>query len=100
MRVRLKGINSVRKRLADGTTKTFWYAWKGGPPLRGEPGSPEFHASYNKAVATKVVPARGTLFSILQQYQGSEDFHGLRRSVRAASGRSPKAFSMRLIRAT
>ena len=37
MRVRLKGINSVSKRLADGTTRTYWYAWKGGPPLRGEP---------------------------------------------------------------
>jgi integrase len=82
MRVRLKGINSVRKRLAGGTTKTFWYAWKGGPPLRGEPGSPEFHASYNEAVATKVAPARGTLFSILQQYQGSEDFRGLAGSTR------------------
>jgi integrase len=96
MRVRLKGINSVRKRLADGTTKTFWYAWKGGPPLRGEPGSPEFHASYNEAVATKVAPACGTLFSILQQYQGSEDFRGLadstRRSYVALIKRIEKSF--------
>src|SRR5262245_5516702 len=60
MRVRLKGINSVRKRLADGTLKTFWYAWKSGPPLRGEPGSPEFIASYNAAVATKVWPQRAS----------------------------------------
>ena len=35
MRVRLKGLNSIRKRLADGTYRTYWYAWKGGPPLRG-----------------------------------------------------------------
>ena len=45
--VRLKGINSVTKRLADGTLRTYWYAWKGGPSLRGEPGTPEFTASYN-----------------------------------------------------
>ena len=38
MRVRLKGINSKRKRLADGSLKIYYYAWKGGPPLRGEPG--------------------------------------------------------------
>jgi hypothetical protein len=25
-------------------------AWKGGPPLQGSPGSPEFVASYNAAV--------------------------------------------------
>jgi hypothetical protein len=45
MRVRLRGINPVKAKLADGTVKTYWYAWKGGPPLRGEPGTPEFHAS-------------------------------------------------------
>jgi hypothetical protein len=34
MRVRLKGINSKRKRLADGSLKIYFSAWKGGPPLR------------------------------------------------------------------
>jgi integrase len=77
MRVKLKGINSIRKRLADGTYRTYWYAWKSGPPLRGEPGSPEFHASYNEAVARKVVSPHGTLLSVLQAYQSSEDFRGL-----------------------
>ena len=59
MRVRLKGINSKRKRLADGSLKIYYYAWKGGPPLRGKPGSPEFVASYNAAVAQKVTPPTG-----------------------------------------
>ncbi len=77
MRVRLKGINSITKRLADGRLVTYWWAWKGGPPLRGEPGSPEFIASYNEAVARKVTPPVGVLFSILQGYQASEDFRGL-----------------------
>ena len=74
MRIRLKGLNSKRKRLADGSFKTYYWAWKGGPALRGEPGTPEFIASYNEAVAQKVVPPRGTLLSLLQQYQASEDF--------------------------
>ena len=60
MRVRLKGINSKRKRLADGSYKTYWYAWKGGPALRGEPGTPEFHGSYNEAVAPKITPPTGS----------------------------------------
>jgi integrase len=77
MRVRLKGINSITKKLSDGTRRTYWYAWKGGPPLRGEPGTPEFIASYNEACARKVVPPRGTLLSVLEAYQGSEDFLGL-----------------------
>jgi hypothetical protein len=41
MRVRLKGINSFTTRLADGTVKTYWYAWKGGPRIDAEPGTPE-----------------------------------------------------------
>lgn len=82
MRIRLRGINSKRKRLADGSFKTYYWAWKGGPPLRGEPGSPEFIASYNEAVAQKVVPPRGILLSLLQQYQASEDFRLLADSTR------------------
>src|SRR5215831_16294828 len=77
MRIRLKGINSISKRLADGARKTYWYAWKGGPPLRGEPGTPEFHASYNEAVTRKVVPPRGTLLSVMHAYQASAEFLGL-----------------------
>jgi integrase len=74
MRVRLKGINSVSKRLADGTTRTYWYAWKGGPPLRGEPGTPEFIHSYNEAAARKATGPQGTMLSLLQGYQQSARF--------------------------
>jgi integrase len=77
LRVRLKGINSKRKKLADGSFKTYHWAWKGGPSLRGEPGSPEFIASYNEAVARKVAPPRGLLLSLLQAYQASDDFRDL-----------------------
>ena len=82
MRVRLKGINSIAKVLADGTRKTYRYAWKGGPALRGEPGTPEFVASYNEAVARKVVQPAGKLISLLQAYQTSDDFTGLADSTR------------------
>lgn len=74
MRVRLKGINSKTKRLADGRTVTYHYAWKGGPPLKGEPGSPEFIASYNEAVAKKVAPPTGALIAILLRFQESGEF--------------------------
>src|SRR5258707_8064663 len=77
MRIRLKGINWKRKRLADGRFKTYYWAWKGGPPLRGEPGTPEFVHSYNEAVASKVVPPTGKLLSVLQAYQVSGEFNGL-----------------------
>lgn len=82
MRVRLKGLNRVSKKLADGRKVTYWYAWKGGPALRGEPGSSEFIASYNEAVARKTKPATGVLLSIIQGYQASEDFRQLAETTR------------------
>jgi integrase len=74
MRVRLKGINSKRKRLADGSWRTYWWAWKGGPSLRGEPGSPEFIASYNEAVAKKIALPTGALMALLFRFQESAEF--------------------------
>jgi len=74
MRVKLKGINRISKRLADGTQVTYFYAWKGGPRLEGKPGSPEFHASYNAAVSVRKTAPAGMLRSILDGYQSSSKF--------------------------
>jgi integrase len=82
MRVRLKGINRVTKRLADGSIITYYYAWKSGPALPGKPGEPEFIATYNEAVARKVTPPTGQLISILQAYQASDDFRSLAERTR------------------
>src|SRR5215469_1496449 len=53
MRMRLKGINSLTKKLADGTVKTYWYAWKSGPRIDAEPGTPDFIRQYSEATAAK-----------------------------------------------
>jgi hypothetical protein len=74
MRMTLKGINCVSKRLTDGKRRTYWYAWKGGPPLRGEPGTPEFIASFNEACATKIAPPTGVLLALLFRFQESAEF--------------------------
>lgn len=76
-RVRLKGLNSIRKKLADGTVKTYWYAWKGGPALPGKPGEAAFLAAYQEAVSRKHQPPAGELLSVLNAYQASEDFRSL-----------------------
>lgn len=83
MRVKLKGINSVRKRLADGSVQTYWYAWKGGPRIDGELGTPEFMASYNAAVSQKRAGPEGVLLAVLQAYQTSAEFRSLAERTRA-----------------
>jgi integrase len=82
MRVRLRGTNCTRKTLASGEVVTYYYAWKGGPALRGQPGTPEFVQSYNEAIGQKVKAPDGVLLSVLQEYQSSEDFRGLAESTR------------------
>src|SRR5262249_1999925 len=80
MRVEMRGIHSAPRRLAGGTKKIYWYAWRGGPRLRGEPGTPEFLASYNEAVAQRTPTPEGTLQSLFDAYQRSQKF--LRRMER------------------
>src|SRR5262245_21946044 len=83
MRVRLKGINRVTKRLADGRTVTYIYAWKGGPRLLGKPGTPEFQASYNEAIAARQAPQQGVMLTVLHAFQQSQDFLGLAERTRS-----------------
>jgi integrase len=77
MRVRLKGVKTVKKRLADGRVVRYWYAWRGGPRLKGEPGWPEFVASYNAAVAQFPKAQEGILDSVIDKFQDSEAFLSL-----------------------
>jgi integrase len=83
VRVQLKGINPVKRKLASGEVVTYYYLGKGGPRLRGEPGTPEFMASYNEAVAAMHKPPQGVIMSILQGYQTSSDFRDLRPRTQA-----------------
>jgi integrase len=83
MRIRLKGLHWTTAKLADGSTRTYFYAWKNGPRLRGEPGTPEFNHSYNEAIAKRVQAPEGTLQSLLDAYQQSQKFLALRERTRA-----------------
>jgi integrase len=64
VRVNLKG---VAKATAKG--RTYWYAWRGGPRLRGEPGSPEFISSYREAHESLRKPDASRFRSLVVQYK-------------------------------
>lgn len=81
MRVDLPGVASATKTLADGTSVKYYYAWRGGPRLYSEPGTPEFLAEYNAAAKgdKPPVPANGkTVAWLIEQYRNSLDFIDLR----------------------
>ena len=78
MRIDLKGLHSTHAKLANGTKKIYWYAWRGGPKLRGEPGSSDFIASYNEAAAQRAPTPQGKLQFLISSYQQSGEFRTLR----------------------
>src|SRR5262249_15696959 len=83
MRINAKGLHWTTVTLADGSKKTYWYAWRGGPRLTGEYRSPEFIARYNGAMAPKVAAPEGRLLALTQAFQQSQDFLALRERTRA-----------------
>jgi integrase len=79
MRVELKGVHTVK---ANGTT--YYYAWRGGPRLRGEPGTPAFQNTYNEAIAELRTPDTGKFKSLVTLYKASNDYKKLAESTRKA----------------
>lgn len=77
MRVELKGIHTVRMPTKDGVV-TYYYAWRGGPRLAGQPGTPEFLSSYHAAHRARREPKMATLHSVIAAYKQSPDFTQLR----------------------
>lgn len=76
--MQLKNMNTVRKKRADGTYVSYYYAWKGGPRLIGEPGTPEFKRSYFKAIEDREDRPREPVFSaIIDAYLASDEYRKL-----------------------
>jgi integrase len=77
MRVMLKGIHRVKMRLATGETRHYFYAWRGGPPIDAEPGSPDFVRQYHEAHALLRRPKAATMMTLIAEFKGSAEFRAL-----------------------
>lgn len=82
MRVNLKGVHTVRKRLAGGQVGTYRYAWRGGPRLLAEPGSPAFIREFEEAHRQRRVPRGNTFGTLVAEYRASSAFMTLRDRTR------------------
>lgn len=80
MRKNLPGIASATKVLADGSRRIYFYAWRGGPLLKGSDGSPlqpedpRFFVAYTDAHRTRKEPPQGTMFNLVASYRASSEF--------------------------
>lgn len=69
MRTRLKGINIVKRKLATGEVRTYYYHRATNTRLQGEPGSPEFLSSIATAVEQSRQRDAGTLAGLIREFQ-------------------------------
>jgi integrase len=74
VRVLLKGIHKVQYRLASGQVATYFYAWRGGPRINAEPGTPEFVRRYTEAHAARKRPVHGTMMGLIAEFKAAAEF--------------------------
>lgn len=67
VKIDLKGLFWVPSK-----GRKYWYAWRGGPPLPGQPGTPEFIAAYNEAVASLKAIDTDRFHSVVSRYRNDE----------------------------
>lgn len=80
-RTGLKGVNTVRKRLADGSLRTYYYHRATGAPLPGKPGDRAFALAWSDAERT--VPRNsGTVSALIRSYSLSLKFERKRDSTK------------------
>mgnify|MGYP002651770924 FL=1 len=74
MRVDLKGIHRVEMKLATGETRVYHYAWRGGPRITAQPGTPDFVRQYQEAHAALRAPTAGTFMTLIAAFKGSAEY--------------------------
>jgi integrase len=82
VRVVLKGIHKVKVPLANGETKTYYYAFRGGPQIKAAPGTADFLQQYQEAHASLGKPNARSFMSIIAQYKGAPEFNKIAASTR------------------
>lgn len=83
MRVDLVGIHRVKKVLADGSVREYFYAWRGGPRITSEPFSKAFTAEFIQLCREREdAPYQGCMAEIVREYLKSPSYTELKDSTK------------------
>src|SRR5690348_9394685 len=91
MKVRIKGINTVRRYRKDGSFALYRYHRATGRQLAGEPGSAEFIESLAAAERSYRERDKGTISALIRKFEASPDWDKLEDSTKAEYQRKFKA---------
>lgn len=67
--MQLKGLHKTSKKLADGTRRTYYYAWAGGPRMLEEQGTPAFIREFEAHKALERQGPKGTYAEAIVSYK-------------------------------
>ncbi|UXN70950.1 tyrosine-type recombinase/integrase [Devosia neptuniae] len=81
MHARYKGVNRVKKTLADGTVKLHFYHRATGTKLEGQPGTASFAASFAAAGKLIVNRQEGTLSGLIRDFEKTAKWRKLAEST-------------------
>jgi integrase len=83
MKAELVGIHRVKKILADGSRREYFYAWRGGPRMQEEPFSDAFTAEWVRLTRDRPdAPYKGCMAEIIREYLKSPVYTTLKPSTR------------------
>jgi hypothetical protein len=74
----VKGLHTVRAR-----GREYTYAWRGGPRIHGEPGTPQFWAALDAINRERHIPELGKFRALVTLYRASADYAKLADSTKA-----------------
>ena len=80
--VELKSLHIVNSK-----GRTYVYAWRGGPRIHAELGTPQFMQAYSEAIENHRIPDNGKFRAQVQLYRSSEHFTSLAPTTRKVWGR-------------
>lgn len=86
MEGKLVGVHKVNVKLADGTTATYYYAWrgKGAPRISAKPGTKAFTQEYVRLTRDRPAKAaeQGTIGSLIEEFRATAKYQKLAASTR------------------
>ena len=82
MRIKLVGVHKVKAKLANGSSVTYYYAWRGGPRINAAPGSRAFGIEFHRLTrAREDAPGKGNVAELIREYLKSQAYRKLRPST-------------------
>lgn len=95
----LKGIHTVKRKLANGTTRTYYYAWRGGPKIKAQPHTEAFALEYARHKGDAAPKIVDTLETLIDRFTGPESKRSADFLALAETTQADHLYAFRLIKA-